>query len=148
MSRPMRWTVAAVAAAVTFWVCLWAARAVSWGWLPKEEDTRFAVAIAFATVAATVVAAGVGWWAGREMPPAPTPAPAPAPGRTVTQRATASGNGRVTQVGGSRTPANASAGGPDRVEQHAEASGHGSITQAGGDHHVNEAGADDQSTRP
>ncbi|MFF0472538.1 hypothetical protein [Streptomyces sp. NPDC004284] len=144
-SRPMRWTVAVVAAAVTFWVCLWAARAMSWGWLPKGEETRFAVAIAFATVAATVVAAGIGWWAGREQPPAP--ALTPAPGRTVTQRATATGDGQVIQVGGSRTPTPASAA-PDRVEQQAEASDRGSVTQVGGDQHVNGAGADDQSTRP
>ncbi|MFH8625095.1 hypothetical protein ACH4A8_25010 [Streptomyces vietnamensis] len=139
MSRPMRWTVAVVAAAVTFWVCLWAARAVSWGWLPKEEETRFAVAIAFATVAATVVAAGVGWWAGREQPPQPEP--------TVSQRATATGKGRITQVGGSRTPTPATAA-PARVDQHAEASDEGSVTQVGGDQHADGGGADDQPTRP
>ncbi|MEU1224982.1 hypothetical protein [Streptomyces sp. NPDC005828] len=138
MSRPMRWTVAVVAAAVTFWVCLWAARTVSWEWLPKEEETRFAVAIAFATVAATVVAAGVGWWAGREQPPAP------AVERTVSQRATATGKSRITQIGGSRTSGAGTT--PDRVEQHAEASDEGRVIQVGGDRYIEEAGTDDQST--
>ncbi|MFB7513752.1 hypothetical protein [Streptomyces sp. NPDC056144] len=127
MSRPVRWLATVAAALVTFGGCLWAAQAVTWGWLPSTEETRFAVAIAFATVAATVVAAGLGWWAGRETPPPPAPSE-----RVVTQRATATDEGEVTQIGGGP--------GLGRVEQHGEASGRGRVKQVGGSE------SDEQST--
>ncbi|WP_406061723.1 hypothetical protein OG462_27905 [Streptomyces sp. NBC_01077] len=133
MTRAVRWLVVVVAAAATFGVCVWVVRAVPWGWLPQGEGPRLDTALAFGAVTAAGVLAAGGWWAARDRTP---PAPAPVPARVVTQEATASGNGQVTQVGGSRRPAGAPAdGSPSRVEQHAEASDDGSILQAGG--HLN-----------
>ncbi|MDX2296163.1 MULTISPECIES: hypothetical protein [Streptomyces] len=120
MSRAVRWTIAGVAALVTFGLGVTLVRALPWGWLPQEDGARLDTALAFGAVAATVVLAGLGWWAGREQPP-PAPVP-PAPPRTVTQTATASDDAQVTQTGG----------GAPRVEQHAEASGEASVTQTGG----------------
>lgn len=122
MSRAVRWTVAGVAALVTFGLSVAVVRALPWGWLPQEDGARLDTALAFGAVAGTAVLAGLGWWAGREQPrPAPDPVP-PAPPRTVTQTATASDDARVTQTGG----------GAPQVEQHAEASGEASVTQTGG----------------
>ncbi len=52
----------------------------------------------------------------------------PVPQRTVTQEATASGNGRIAQADGPQP----SGGAPSRVRQHAEASDDGDIAQTGG----------------
>ncbi|MFI6991809.1 hypothetical protein [Nonomuraea wenchangensis] len=59
-------------------------------------------------------------------------------GRQVSQQATASGRGRVTQVGGNQTTPNDQGGGsesdvPSRVTQDAKAISDGCITQVGGD---------------
>ncbi|MFD7961411.1 hypothetical protein ACFV5J_11475 [Streptomyces zaomyceticus] len=143
MTRAVRWLAVVVAAAATFGVGVWVVRAVPWGWLPQGEGPRLDTALAFGAVTAAGVLAAGGWWASRERP-TPPPAPDPAPHRVVTQEATASGNGRVTQVGGNdRNPAAGGAPGSgqqpfaasSRVEQHAEASDDGSVLQAGG--HLN-----------
>ncbi|MFB7029038.1 MULTISPECIES: hypothetical protein [unclassified Streptomyces] len=130
MTRAMRWLVTAVAAAATFGVCVWVVRAVPWGWLPQGEGPRLDTALAFGTVVAGAVLAVGGWWASREQPPTstPSPAPAPVPRRTVTQEATASGNGRIAQAGGPQP----SDGAPSQVRQHAEASDDGDVAQTGG----------------
>ncbi|MFC4591849.1 hypothetical protein [Sphaerisporangium corydalis] len=64
--------------------------------------------------------------------------------RQVSQRATASGYGRVTQIGGHQVPANGPTVGaaPDRMAQHGTASEGGSVTQIGGDQNP------DPSTQP
>lgn len=142
MARSARWVVTVVVAAVVFGVCLWAGRSVSFGWMPKDEADRWVVATAFATVVATVAATAAGWWAARDQPTAVPPTE-----RAVSQRATASGHGRVNQVGGDQNtpapPAVGAAGGPTRVEQEAEASDNGWISQVGGDQHTR-PGTDDQ----
>lgn len=150
MRRLGRWTVVVGVAVVVFGVCLWTARSVSFDWMPDEEANQWVVATAFATVVATVAAAAVGWWAGCEEPsqkpgePSRTPEEPspergePSPQRTVSQRATASGQGRSVQVAGHqytlRTPPPAAADSrPGQVEQEAKVSGHASVTQVGGD---------------
>ncbi|MFJ5706025.1 hypothetical protein [Streptomyces sp. NPDC093105] len=118
MSRAVRWTVAGLAALVTFGLSVAVVRALPWGWLPQEDGARLDTALAFGAVAGTAVLAGLGWWAGRERPSPTTPPPP----RKVTQTATASDDAHVTQTGGGAT----------EVEQHAEASGAASVTQTGG----------------
>ncbi|WP_190047329.1 hypothetical protein [Streptomyces galilaeus] len=130
-----------VAAAVVFGVCLWVGRSASFGWMPKEEANRWVVATAFATVMATVAATAAGWWAAHEQPATATPpAAAPPVERVVSQKATASGQGRVNQAGGNQnTPPSAVTGagvGPVRVDQEAEAADRGSVNQVGGDQHT------------
>lgn len=146
MSRSsVRWSVTVVFAAAVFGVCLWGARSVSFGWMPKAEADRWVVATAFASVMTTVAAAAVGWWAGREQPGLSL---SPAE-RTVLQRATASGRGRAEQVGGSQNaPSRPGAGSvPGRVEQVAEVSDDASVTQVGGDQHTG-PGDDEQQQQP
>ncbi|MFC8093362.1 hypothetical protein [Streptomyces sp. NPDC057301] len=151
MSRRLRWLVTVVGAAVVFGVCLWAARTVWFGWMPRAEADRWVVATAFATVMATVAAAALSWWAGHE-PSGPITASAD---RTVVQRATASGRGRVEQAGGHHnTPSTADgdassdvAGMPGRTEQEGEASDEGSVTQVGGNLYVG-PGDDERQPRP
>ncbi|MCX5373795.1 hypothetical protein OG613_38515 [Streptomyces sp. NBC_00015] len=142
MTRSVRWVVTVAVAVVVFGVCLWAGRSAPFGWMPKDEADRWVVATAFATVVATVAATAAGWWAAREQP-----AVAPPAERVVSQRATASGRGRVNQVGGDQnapaSPTAGAAGGPQRVEQEAEASDNGWISQVGGDQH-SRPGTDDQ----
>ncbi|MGY4928531.1 hypothetical protein [Streptomyces sp. 900105755] len=137
MARWARWSVTLVVAAVVFGVCLWVARSVSFGWMPKAEADRWVVATAFATLMGTVAAAAVDRWANREQP-APLPEPElPA----VSQEVVASGQARVNQAGGNQnTPSSAAGAGgvPGRVVQKAEASDDASVNQAGGD----------QNTRP
>ncbi|AVZ71108.1 hypothetical protein SLUN_01435 [Streptomyces lunaelactis] len=113
---------AVMAPVVAFGVGLWLAGSVFSGWLPRAEAERWAVAAAFATVAAGAVGAPLGWWAGRETRGG---------GRVVVQRATATEASRTTQIGGSRG-GTASAPSGD-VEQQAESSGTARITQIGGD---------------
>lgn len=118
---------AVAAAVVAFGVCLWAARSVSWGWLPSGDAERWGVAAAFAAVVAGAVGAAVGWWAGRE-----PPAGQPQSGRSLRARAT--GRGRVDQAGGHRgRPSGPSRAAPERAQLDAEASGQGRIRQTGGD---------------
>lgn len=124
MARTGRWAVAVMASVVAFGVGLWLAGSVFSGWLPRGEAERWAVATAFATVAAGAAGAPLGWWAGRET----------RGGGRVVQRATATEASRTTQIGGSR-------GGTDSapsvdVEQQAESSGTARITQIGGDQHT------------
>lgn len=121
MSRAMRWVVAGVAALVTFGVGVAVVRALPWGWLPREDGARLDTALGFGALAGAAVLAGLGWWAGRERPPAPAPAPVP-PARTLVQTATASDDGEVRQSGG---------GAATHLEQHAEASDSGRILQSG-----------------
>ncbi|MFB7739820.1 hypothetical protein ACFC08_36905 [Streptomyces sp. NPDC056112] len=118
---------AVAAAVVTFAVVLWAARSVSWGWLPEGEAERWTVAAAFAAVVAGAVGAAVGWWAGRE-----APTRQPRGGRSL--RARAADQGRVDQVGGHRgVPGGVGDAAPDDARLDAEASGRGQIRQTGGD---------------
>jgi hypothetical protein len=68
---------------------------VSFSWMPRAEADRWVVATAFATLVATVVATGVGWWAGQE-----TPAP-PATADQARQSVHGSAiGGGITQVSG------------------------------------------------
>ncbi|MFD4612686.1 hypothetical protein ACFWOT_32330 [Streptomyces sp. NPDC058440] len=147
MARSARWAVTAVAATVVFVVCLWVGRSVSFGWMPDAEADRWVVATAFATVVSTVTGAAGAWWAGREQP---DPSP-PLAERVVSQQVTASGRGRVTQVGGNQNtplPSSADAGGvPGRVDQDAKVSDDASVTQVGGDQHMG-TGDDERQQRP
>ncbi|MFJ9377544.1 hypothetical protein [Streptomyces sp. NPDC101455] len=149
MVRWVRWAVTVVVAAAVFGGCLWVGRSVSFGWMPEAEADRWVVSTAFATVMATVAAAAVGWWAGREEPAL---TPLPSVQRAVSQKATVSGRGRVNQVGGNQnapSPAGAGAGAgavPGRVEQTAEVSEDASVTQVGGDQNTR-PGDDEQQRR-
>jgi hypothetical protein len=116
--------VAVTAVVVVFGVGLWLAGSVFSGWLPRGEAERWAVAAAFATVAAGAVGAPLGWWAGRET----------RTGGRVVQRATAGDASRTVQIGGSRGGTVSRA--PGDLEQHAESSGTARITQIGGDQHT------------
>ncbi|MFI1398029.1 hypothetical protein [Streptomyces sp. NPDC020681] len=111
------------ASVAAFGICLWLAGSASFGWLPRTETERWAIAAAFAAVVAGAVGAPLGWWAGRETR-----------GGSVVQKATATGDSRTTQVGGSRGTAGGSLP-PGGVEQQAESSGSARITQIGGDQH-------------
>lgn len=130
MLRSVRWAVAVGGVAAAFVLCLWGARVVSWGWMPRGEADRWVVATAFATVVTGAVGAAVFWWAGREEAPA-----APHSGRRrVRQRATASGRSRISQTGGNRNaPVSGVGAGPGRVVQDAAASDDAEVTQTGGD---------------
>lgn len=130
MARSVRWAVAVGSVLAAFGLCLWLARAVSWGWMPQDEADRWVVATAFATVASGAVGAGVFWWAGRE----DASAVSPPGGRVVRQRAKASGRARVSQTGGNLgAPAGRARTGSGSVEQDAKASDDAEVTQAGGD---------------
>jgi hypothetical protein len=146
MARWMRWSVAVVAAAAVFGVCLWVGRSVSFGWMPQEEADRWVVATTFATLMGTVAATAVGWWASRDQP---TPVPPSAP-PAVSQEATASGRARVNQAGGHQNVPFFPGGtgqGPGRVKQKAEASDDASVNQASGNQNTR-PGDDDQQQRP
>ena len=135
MARSLRWIVTGAATVAAFLLCLWLGRAASFGWLPRADADRWALAAAFAAVCAGVVGAAVGWWAGRPEPP-----PAVRSERRVTQRARATGRARTLQVGGDRTapgaPAPRTGDGPSEVRQEADASGHADVHQIGGDQHL------------
>ncbi|MFJ8113782.1 hypothetical protein [Streptomyces sp. NPDC096132] len=124
MARTVRWATAVAATLVAFGVGLWLAGSVFSGWLPRGEAERWAVAAAFATIAAGAVGAPFGWWAGREM----------WTGGRVVQRATARDASRTTQIGGGR--GGTASRPPGDVEQQAESSGTARITQIGGDQHT------------
>ncbi|MGW1491276.1 hypothetical protein [Streptomyces sp. NPDC002402] len=124
MARTIRWAMAVTASVVAFGVGLWLAGSVFSGWLPRGEAERWAVAAAFATIAAGAVGAPLGWWAGRET----------RAGGRVVQRATARDASRTAQIGGSR--GGTASGPPGDVEQEAESSGTARITQIGGDQHT------------
>ena len=66
MASLARWLVAIVSTLATFGVCLWLFRFISFSWMPHTTTDRWAVAAAFATVAATAVGAATSWWANRE----------------------------------------------------------------------------------
>ncbi|MEV7615500.1 hypothetical protein [Streptomyces sp. NPDC089799] len=126
-----RWAVGIGAAFVVFWLCLWLARAVSFGWLPEAEADRWAVAGAFAGAMAAAVGGLTAWWAGRG-------AQGGAGGRdesVVRQAARADGVAEVEQVAGSRGPAGTRSRRPARkkVSQKAKATGESKIGQVGGD---------------
>lgn len=89
--RWMRWLVALIATVGVFVLCLWLFRFASWSWLPHATSDRWAVAAAFATVAAGVVGAAGASWASQGTI---------SPGRWINQRARAGKNSRITQVGG------------------------------------------------
>lgn len=131
MRRSVRWVVAVTAAGVAFGLCLWLARSVSFDWTPRAEADRWVVAAAFASVMAGAVGLAVGWWAGRDEPGS----------GHVRQRARASDQAQVTQLGGSRlVPGGVTrdTDAPNDVDQRAVASGDARITQAGGDQHTPE----------
>lgn len=144
MQRARRWTVTVLAGAGSFVICLWAARAAPFGFLPAAEADRWLVATAFATTVATLVGAGAGWWAGAgdRGRPAPVPPDNPSPvarsrfwrgGRAVRQSARASDAARVTQMAGHRSPGHAvTEERPGKVTQRATASGQARVTQVGG----------------
>ncbi|WP_145968907.1 hypothetical protein [Streptomyces hyaluromycini] len=140
MQRAGRWVVAVCVGAGSFVVCLWAARAASFGFLPRAEADRWVVATAFATTVAALVGTAAGWWAGagQEEPPdgrPPEAADGAGAGRrpAVRQSATASDDAQVTQVAGDRRPGSgASAERPGRLAQRARAAGRARITQVGG----------------
>ncbi|PJN05588.1 hypothetical protein CG723_44115 [Streptomyces sp. CB01635] len=133
--RWLRWLVVAVTAGATFWVFLWVAQSVSWGWLPEGEAERWGVAAGFAAVVASAVVMATGWWAGREVSPGQPPS-----GRSV--RGRVADQGRVDQVGGHRgRPSGPSRAVPGSVRLDAEASGHGQIRQTGGDDYTSGPGA-------
>ncbi|WP_405906473.1 hypothetical protein OG742_12390 [Streptomyces sp. NBC_00828] len=116
--------------------------------MPDAEADRWVVASAFATAMATVAAAAVGWWAGREQPGLSLPSAE----RTVSQRATASGHGQSVQVGGNQySPHTASFASADsglgQVEQEAEVSDDASVTQVGGDQYKGAEDDEQQSRR-
>lgn len=69
MRRSVRWLAACGMTAITFGACLWAARALSFSWEPKDQADRWLIATAFASVMAGAVLAALGWWAGRDIPP-------------------------------------------------------------------------------
>ncbi|WP_217555743.1 hypothetical protein [Streptomyces sp. GbtcB6] len=144
MQRAGRWAVAVCVGAGSFVVCLWAARAAPFGFLPRAEADRWVVATAFATTVAALVGTAVGWWAGTgagpEEPPDGRP-PGAADGAgagtgrrpAVRQSATASDDAQVTQVAGDRRPGpGGSAKRPGRLAQRARGTGRARITQVGG----------------
>lgn len=138
--RSARWVVAVAAVAAAFGLCLWLARSVSVGWMPRGEADRWVVAAAFATVVASAVGVATGWWAGREVPPA-----LESRGRHVTQRAKVSDRAQAAQIGGNQNRPGGSAttghDAGDRVEQDVEASGDARITQVGGDQNTTGQGS-------
>jgi len=133
MSNPLRWSVAVSASMITFALCLWLGGSARLGWMPQAQEIRWGIATSFAGVAATAVGAAVNWWATRNsFEPGPTTpqdvrqnvqAAEEADviqvagddgggrvGRTtgsLTQSVNASGQSRVTQVGGNRRPTRA-----------------------------------------
>ncbi|WP_406435712.1 hypothetical protein OHB00_16745 [Streptomyces sp. NBC_00631] len=124
MQRAGRWVVAVCAGAGSFVVCLWAARAASFGFLPRAEADRWVVATAFATTMAALVGAAAGWWAGAGTEGA----------GAVRQAVTASDDARVTQVAGHRRPGpGAATDRPGGLAQHVRAAGRARVTQVGGD---------------
>lgn len=135
MTRPLRWTVTFAATIGAFLLCLWLGHSVSFGWLPRADSDRWALAAAFAAVCAGVVGAAVGWWAGQS-----EPAPAVRRDHRVTQTAKASGRARTLQVGGSQTapdaPAPQAGDEASVVRQEADASGHAEVRQIGRDQHL------------
>ncbi|MFH0172378.1 hypothetical protein ACIA6D_03555 [Streptomyces cacaoi] len=142
MQRARRWAVTVFAGAGSFVICLWSARAAPFGFLPRADADRWAVATAFATTVATLVGAAAGWWAGNERRPGSAPPDNRSPetpdspgtgGQTVQQEVTASDAARVTQVAGHRGLGHAVPGErPGRVTQRATASGRACVTQVGG----------------
>ncbi|NEE07920.1 hypothetical protein G3M58_15840 [Streptomyces sp. SID7499] len=141
MQRARRWAVTVFAGASSFVICLWAARAAPFGFLPRTEADRWLVATTFAATVTTLVGAAAAWWAGDRGRPgtvatdnrSPQTAGRLRPGNQVRQSATASDAARVTQIAGHRNPGHT---GPEeragRVTQRATASGRAGITQVGG----------------
>lgn len=141
MQRARRWAVTVFAGAASFVVCLWAARAAPFGFLPSVEADRWLVATTFAATVTTLVGATAAWWAGGRGRPGTVltddrSPEASGPRRSATrvrQSATASDAARVTQVAGHRNPGHDDPGErPGRVTQRATASGRAGITQVGG----------------
>ena len=66
MARFARWATMIVSTGVVFLVSLWLFRFLSFQWMPHNTADRWVVAAAFATVAASAVAAATAWWAGRD----------------------------------------------------------------------------------
>ena len=89
--RLMRWLVALIATVAVFALCLWPFRFASWSWLPHATSDLWAVAAAFATVAAGVVGAAGASWASQGTI---------SPGRWINQSARAGKKSRINQVGG------------------------------------------------
>jgi len=92
----VRWVIASLVAIGLFWLCLWLFHFAWFSWLPRGDADRWVVAAAFATVTATVVGAAMAYWAGRGDR---ADTPETRMGWTVRQKARASRNSRITQVG-------------------------------------------------
>ncbi|WP_406388687.1 hypothetical protein [Streptomyces sp. NBC_00211] len=127
-----RWAVGIGSAFVVFWLCLWLVRAVSFGWLPKAEADRWAVAGAFGGAMAAAVGGLTAWWAGRGTQGGAGAGPDEG---TVRQQARAGGEAEVEQVAGTlgRQAAQHRRPGRKKVSQKAKASDQAKIRQVGGD---------------
>lgn len=66
MAQPVRWLLVIASTVATFVVCLLLVRLISFSWMPQTETDRWAVAAAFAAVAAGSVGTAMGQWAGHE----------------------------------------------------------------------------------
>lgn len=125
MGRLTRWLLLITATLATFVLCLWVARSVTFGWTPRSETDRWAVAAAFAAVMAAAVGAPLIWFAGRDRP-------GPRPAQRVTQNADASDQASIHQVGGSQGGSRRN-NAPAQANQRATAKDRSRVTQIGGD---------------
>lgn len=127
-----RWAIGTAAAFVVFWLCLWLARSVSFGWMPTAEADRWAVAGAFAGAMAAAVVAMTAWWAGRG---ARSGSGRSRDRQVVRQQARASQYAGVEQTAGASGTPGARHRSPwlQRVTQKARASDRAKIKQVGGD---------------
>ncbi|MFF5497793.1 hypothetical protein [Streptomyces aquilus] len=123
-----------VVTVTVFTLCLWGGNALPFEWLPHDEGDRWMVATAFATVAATVTATALGWWA-QHVPDEPPPVVPPS---HVSQHATATDHSSAVQTGGDQNNPAPGSGSPrpGYLKQRATASGHGRIVQVGGDQNL------------
>ena len=92
----VRWVIASLVAISLFWLCLWLFHFAWFSWLPRDDADRWVVAAAFATVTATVAGVAMAYWAGSDDR---AETPETRTGWTVRQKANASRNSRITQVG-------------------------------------------------
>ncbi|MEV7617108.1 hypothetical protein [Streptomyces sp. NPDC089799] len=128
MSGPVRWAAAGAASVVSFALAVWLVRALPWGWLPKDDGDRWAVATACGAVVAAGVLYGLTWWTSRGGAPA-----APGGGRRVRQYADAGGDSVVEQTAGTRTRRRTPGTPPEHLTQRAKTRGTSRIRQTGGD---------------
>ncbi|MEW2425772.1 hypothetical protein AB0911_35150 [Streptomyces nigra] len=124
-----------VTTVAAFTLCLWGGKTLPFEWLPRDEGDRWMVATAFATVAASVTATALGWWAQHVQDEPPVVQPS-----YVSQHATAADHSSAVQTGGDENSPGSGRARPCHVEQRATASGHGRIVQVGGDQYLAPAG--------